>query len=211
MAVSKKVKRIKGEKSDLQVLEMLSDKTRKNLKYHGAKISVRASKDSNSRKYSRKKPNNVLYFNNGYDLLQYNIVVRPYIMKKFKIEKSLELDVLLYLFPFQYFTMKDFRLLLTSNYNYGLKTMIELGYVELCIEKYNDGAKVYTLSEHAVKIVKEYYQYLSGEKTLNPDSYTNPFRDVEAKKIDKTREKVMLKLKKQSENFPSLFKKKLYS
>lgn len=211
MANNKTVERRKGEKSDLQVLEVLSDDTRGALKRHNAKISVRAYKDSNSRKYSRKKPKNVLYFNNGYDLLQYNIVVRPYIMKKYNIEKQIELDVLLYLFPLQYFTMKDFRVLLTSYHNYGLKTMIEMGYVELCIERRNHGAKVYTLTEHAVKIVKDYYRYLSGEKTINPDSYTNPFKGPEARKIDKAREKVMLKLKRQSENFPSLFRKKLYS
>ncbi len=209
--MDEKVKREKGELSDLQALEVLSENTREQLKRHKAKVAVRAYKDSNSRKYSRKKPKNVLYFNNGYDLLQYTIVVRPFIMKKYNIEKYIELEILLYLFPIQYFTMKDFKVLLTRNFNYGLSTLIDLGYVEMCIERYANGSNVYTLTEHAVNIVKEYYQYLSGEKTINPDSYLNPFKGKNVAKADKAREKVMLKLKKQSENWPSLFRKSLYS
>lgn len=209
--MSGKLEKERNELSDNQVLEVISDTTRNALKHHKIKVSVRTTKDSCSRKYSRKKPKNVLYFNNGYDLLQYTIVVRPYIMKKYGIKKTIELEVLLYLFPIQYFTLKDFKLLLTRNHNLGLTTLIDMGYIELCVEKHNNGAKVYTLTEHSVKIVKEYYQYLSGEKVLNPDSYTNPFRGPEAKKVDRTREKVMLKLKKQAENWPSLFKKNLFS
>lgn len=161
--------------------------------------------------YSRKSEKSILYFKNGYDLLQYSIVIKPYIYKKYNMKSPLDLDMLLYLFPIQFFSSVDFTQLPLRQHNITLKGSIEAGYIELAIVGSKGLGAVYTLSEKSVRIVRDYYEHLSGEKVLNPDSYTNPFKKKNAAHVDRTREKLMLKLKRQTEYQPSVFRKGLYN
>ena len=164
-------------------------------------------------KYSRFNKKAHKYFINGFDLLQYTIVVRPFIMQLHLIKDSKHLDALLYLFPIQFFTISDFRELPLTQHNISLTKLVEEGYIELAIQKSNINGKlpaVYTLTPHSIRIVKDYYMYLSGEKVVNTKTnYQNPFKEVRSK-VNKIREKVMMKLKHQSENWNKDFKERYY-
>jgi hypothetical protein len=158
--------------------------------------------------YSREKPKHRIYFEKGYDLLQYNIVVRDYILRRYQIKKDVELDILLYLFPFHFFTREDFMLLPTRSKGYNMKKMVALGFIKIHIKKASTGnaGHIYALTKEAKEIVRNYYKYLSGEKTLKPDNYKNPFRGADSSKIDRDREALMFKLAKQIQNNPDKFK-----
>ena len=145
-------------------------------------------------------------FRKGYDLMQYTIVVRPFILKLYKIEKEIVLDLLLYLFPIQYFTNIDFKLLPLKHTGYNVKTLLAEGYIDLCIEKNHYGSRVYLLSERSHKIVMDYYKYMSGEKTIGTGTSVNPFKDENATQMDQVREKLMKDLKSRLDRFPNQFK-----
>lgn len=176
----------------------------------GAKLDHEPNTVGKKKKYSRKRKEHLKAFRNGHDLLQYNIVVRPYIKRRFKIEKDVELDILLYLYPIQYFTVKDYNFLPMRESGYTVPVMIEKGYLRTFINP-TGAAKILTLTDFAIKIVRSYYEYLSGEKTI-PDghSHTNPFLGTEANKIDKQRQKVMEKLKHQTKTQPKNFRTDLF-
>lgn len=162
-------------------------------------------------KYSTNKLKMKLCFFEGYDLLQYLIVVEPYILKKFSIKEPLELKALLYVFPMQYFTIGDFKILkILRHHNITLKGLVESGYFKIAVKFPVVNKSIYTLTDRSVKIVRDYYSYLSGEKVIYPNSNLNPFRNEESAKVDLEREKVMEKLKHQAEKNPSKFRRALY-
>lgn len=206
--MKKRITKKKEHVSDVEALEELSENTKEGLLINRIALKNSSKNPDIIKKYSRKSRDIVEKFVNGYDLLQYMIVVKPYIMKKYKIEKSIELEALLYLFPIQFFTLNDFKLLGLKQYNLHIKTLEDIGYLKLCVTR-TDGRKVYTLTEKSVNIVTDFYKYLSGEKgiSLNND---NPFRGEGSAKIDKLRERVMLQLKTQVQKNPNKFKGKLY-
>lgn len=196
----------KFEFSNNNILENMSLNLRKQIIKHRALVIYKTINKGMG--YSRKNPKYRLNFEKGYDILQYNIVVKDYILRRYKLTKEIELDVLLYLFPFQFFSTEDFMVLPLRTKGYNLKKMVELGYIEIKIKRdYNTGASnIYTLTSYASEVVRNYYQYLSGEKTIKEGFYTNPFLGSESKKIDRDREKLMLKLAKQVKNTPNKFK-----
>jgi hypothetical protein len=192
-------------------LEVLSDKTIHELHQHRADVEKSSHPDYAKAKYSLKNKKHKLIFKDGRDLLQYNIVVRPYIIRKYRLEKDMELDILLYLFPIQYFTMRDFKILPTVNAGYHLNTLLEMNFIEIAIPHANGHTNnIYQLTERSKKIVTDYYEYLSGEKSVNPTGPTNPFADPKAKKIDRLRQKVLDKLTHQTKTFPKLYRRHLY-
>ena len=191
--------------------EVLSEKTISVVEEHRNDIKTSTKSEYAKAKYSQKNEKQKLIFTSGRDLLQFNIVVRPYILRKHRIKNNIELDILLYLFPIQYFTRRDFKVLPTVNEGYHLNTLIDLNYIEVVVHHHSGAtSNIYGLTDRAKKIVKEYYEYLSGEKTVNPSSYTNPFADNEANKVDGLRQKLLNKLTRQTKTQPSLFRKSLY-
>lgn len=207
--MGKEVKKKENEFSDAEILDLIGPDTRKKLVSNRAKLTETYT-TKRKKKYSKKDPLIVMYFHQGYDLLQHNIVIRPFILKKYNIKNSIELDVLLYLFPIQFFTIADFKMLPLKQHNVYLKTLLELGYADLCVKKVEFAGNIYKLTDHAIRIVKDYYACLSGEKQVGTSITSNPFLDPKAAKIDKLRQKLLDKLKKQSETSPSKFRKNLY-
>jgi hypothetical protein len=191
--------------------QVLSEKTISVVKEHKADVKLSGTNEYAKAKYSSKNEKQKLIFTSGKDLLQYSIVVRPYILRKHRIKNNFELDILLYLFPIQYFSRRDFKVLPTINEGYHLTTLIDLNYIEVVVHHHKGAnSNLYGLTERAKKIVKDYYEYLSGEKTVNPSSYTNPFADSDASKVDGLRQKLLNKLTRQTKTQPSLFRKSLY-
>lgn len=191
--------------------EVLSEKTVSVVNDHKADVQTSTNAEYAKAKYSRKDERQKLLFTSGRDLLQFSIVVRPYIMRKYRLKNQLELDILLYLFPIQYFTLRDFKVLPTANEGYHLHTLIELNYIEVVVHhRAGASSNIYGLTERSKKIVKEYYEYLSGEKTVHPNSYTNPFADKDAAKVDSIRQKLLNKLTHQTKTQPKLYRRKFY-
>lgn len=207
--MAKKKKKMDPDFSDKDILENLGENTKMTLRKQKARITRRPG--ARGRAYTKKEPKYMMYFKDGCDLLEYSIVVKPFIYRRYNIKNYLELDVLLYLYPKQFFTIKDFNMLGLKQHNIYVKTMVELGYLEVCVKAVTGiSSDVYTLTDHAIRIVEDYYKYLSGEKTIALNNYSNPFKGPERKKVDELRERVMLKLKKQAENNTRNFKGKLY-
>jgi hypothetical protein len=189
------------------VKEELSPKNLKSINSHGLLITTSSNADSKLR-YSRKDEQQRISFVAGFDLLQYNIVIKDYIIKKYRLKNSNELDVLLYLFPIHFFYSGDFKQLPTNTLGYSFKALVELGFVVLLVKGNNDKLRnVYGLSEKSKRAVKNYYMFLSGERTLGDNSYIKPFAFQENTKVNAERRALMLKLKRKSENFPSVFTK----
>lgn len=185
--------------------EVIGEHTQETIKRHITVVDTYIEKGV-KRKYSKKKIAQKVYFNAGFDFMQYNFVVRDFIVKMFALKNQAELDILCYLFPIQLFTIKDFNVLPVKRWGMSFKQMQEDGYITIKVKNRTQRATVYSLSDHANKAVRDYYYYLSGEKTINIKSILNPYKKPNDTKINLQREKVMLKLKKQSQNFPNLFK-----
>lgn len=195
----------KKERTLPHIACFLGNATRMNLIFHRAKITTKNGSGQIMGKYSRHSPSVKFHFETGYDLLQFNIAVRPEVKRIFNIKKDIELDALLYLFPIQFFSMGDFNMLPMKQHNLHLKTMMDLGYIEVAIEAKGGkllGKKVYTLTKKAKDCVIMYYRMLSGESFDWPE-YVTPF---EQKKIDRLRDNLIEKFKRQIETTPHKFK-----
>lgn len=190
-----------------EIVSKIGPNTLKNIKENNYKIIESSTATSKANAYSVKNPVAKFNFNNDCDLLEYSIVVKPFIYKRYHIKHPIELDILCYLYPKQFFTRSDFTLLPAQMYNYQFKTLIELGYIEKCVDNRVNFRVIWRLTEFAMKIVKDYYLLLSGERTINLQKSMNPFNNEDNVKADKIRERIMLKLKSQSEKHPERFKK----
>lgn len=109
-------------------------------------------------KYSRAK---VLKFDKGYNFLQYQCIIRPLIQKKYGISLRF-LEMLLYLYPFNFFTAKDYTKSIKS-ITWPVKTMLEYDWIKIVSVGQNRSENIYALSNASKRIVKEYYGYMSGE------------------------------------------------
>lgn len=196
----------KHEFSSPHVRKVVSEETRQGLIVHRARVQKHSSPEYRVTKYTKNNPKHKLWFYKGYDLMQYMIAVKPFIKKKYRIDSDYELEILLYLFPIQFFSRFDMRYIPYIDTHYSLKKLIELNYVEVAIPGENDKKTIYTLTKRSIDAVRDYYAYLSGEKTLKNDTYNNPFKNKDRTKMDGMREKLMVKLKKQAERKPSRFK-----
>jgi hypothetical protein len=117
--------------------EVLSEKTKEVMRLHEVDVDTSTHNEYAKEKYSRKNERQKLIFTRGRDLLQFNIVVRPYIIRKHRLNNQTELDVLLYLFPIQYFTKRDFNALPVKNEGYHMNTLMELGFVEVIVKHHS--------------------------------------------------------------------------
>lgn len=188
-------------KTTREVLQKLSRETAEALEYHNVQIE---QYPKNGDKYGRRAYNYYWHMIPGYDLMQNNIFVRPFIIKKYGIEHEVILDVLLYLFPIQYFRKSDFDILPTRNH-ISFLALSNFGYIESAIHM-TKGPNVYRLTDRAVDIVRNYYQYLSGEKIFDPKLQGNPYENVDKTKHDIQVEEAMQKFVRQIAFYPKRFK-----
>ena len=115
----------------------------------------------------------------GVDALQHLGIVRKYVTRRFKISGD-ELDALLYLYPFNYFTKSDYRRITLSIVSSSINHFIKKDLV-VCVYdkeamtapkmKKKDVEDVYTLSLTAKRAVTYFYKLISGE--MKPYNYKN--------------------------------------
>lgn len=197
----------KVEKTEPGIAVHLSKSVRYNLILHNVKLYFPKGPNTNMGKYSMYNAKIKEYFITGFDLLRFNIAVRPEVRRIFNIKKDIEIDALLYLFPMQYFTRRDYEELPLKQYNLHLKTMIDLGHIELFLDKFdvNNGTKIYRLTNRAKDIVMTYYKMLSGESFDKPE-----FEPKKISKVDKVRIKLIEKFERQLKTQPKKFDGKYF-
>lgn len=175
------------------------------------KKRVTPTRKGTNKIYSSRNKWTKIPFVTGYDLLQYMIAVRPYIEKKYSISTN-ALEYLLYLFPFQYFTIKEYNKIPKygiTNY-ISLKQMREDGWLETVLQP-RKGSSVLGFTPSAVDCVRDFYKYLSGQKKISHKPIlSNPFVLDEQQKLNQMRWKLMLELREGAEKRPSKYRKALF-
>jgi hypothetical protein len=153
-----------------------------------------------------KKPKYV-FCNQGYDLLENLFVVRHYVCKTKKISLRI-LEILLKLYPMNYFTYKDYYELPKHFQLVRADYLIKAGLMVEIKEKQKDRTEsIFKLSTKACNTVKDFYKYLSGEKQIPEEKRHNYMTRKDATEIDKLRFEF---IKKMNRTEPSESKKELY-
>lgn len=129
------------------------------------------------------------------DILEHFHIVKHYfrVVRKIKIEL---LEILLALYPKQFFTNKDYRFIYKQfSYN-RVETLEKMGYIVLFSKDKNKLHGVYCLSVKAKHLVKDFYACLSGEKKMSEDYTINPIFGKEQSTMDKKKAKIITALNK---------------
>lgn len=170
---SKKNKRNSGK---IHIENPVSVKTRERL----LKDNIRVENDRSCTKYNRK----IVKVADNYNVLEYYLIVRMYMQKKHDIDNRL-LEILFFLYPKKLFSWNDFKEYpLTFSYK-RIDTLIEKGMVEVFRPDTAKSRQIYRLTQKAQAIVRNSYEYLSGEKPMPTNRQNNPLM---AKKPKTTRE-----------------------
>ena len=158
-------------------------------------------------KPKQKDKKKYLFCNQGYDFLENFFVVRHYVCEKNKISLRV-LEILLKLYPMNYFTYKDYYELPKNFQLVRADYLIKRGLMTEIKEKHKDRTEsVFKLTTIAGNIVKDFYKFLSGEKQIPENKYINPMASKKASEIDKLRYEF---IKKMNRTEPSETKKQLF-
>lgn len=143
----------------------VSEHTRKLLKSKGLKVQQHKPKG----KFYRGTANVF----KDYNLLENQYVVRKYFQKKYGVPLN-ELELLLYLYPKQFFSHADYKLY-PRNFTYRqIQKMIAIGHVRIYKEGKNYKKHIYTLSQSSKHLVLNYYKLLNGDLQIPTISENNP-------------------------------------
>lgn len=151
------------------VKELLSENTVKAIEDQKMIIKYAANKNSKKDKYSKTLH---LEFFVGYDLLENLLVARPYVQKRYNIDRQL-LELLLFLSPKQFFTQSDYADMPKQFKYCSIKNLMATGFISIvqngeCLSKH-----IYRVNRKGSEIVRHFYEVLSGEKKI-PEDYSNP-------------------------------------
>tara|TARA_B100001167_G_scaffold191010_1_gene159691 strand:+ start:500 stop:1102 length:603 start_codon:yes stop_codon:yes gene_type:complete len=174
-----------------------------------AKKNIWVNKNNNKvdllERYSIKNERAYLGFSRGFDLLENLHVVRKYIQKKHSVDLK-ELEILLKLYPMQYFTQRDYVAIPKPFKFRSIKNGLDKGLVEKVNIGEHLGKTIYTISNKKKRIVREFYKMLSGEMKI-PEDWNRHFRYKNLNAYDKKALKLIKKINSQEK---SEFKKSLY-
>jgi len=152
------------------VKEMLSEDAIKAMKEQNIGVKYAANKNSKKDKYSKALH---LEFFCGYDLLENLIVARPYIQKRYEIDRQL-LELLLYLGPKQFFTQEDYGKM-PKQFKYGsIKNLLATGFVNIVQNGDCLSSHLFRVNRKGSEIIRHFYEILSGEKKIPEVPYRNP-------------------------------------
>jgi len=138
------------------------------------------------------------------DLLENFMMVRAYIQHKYKLSLS-DIEMLLYLFPKRLFTYQDYLEMPKSTSFKTLKNMLADGYMRK-IGKGPRNEVLYTYTPLVARIVRSFYECLSGEQPVPADGI-RMMSMRNASPIDKMKASLIKKINAQG---PSENKKKYY-
>jgi hypothetical protein len=114
-----------------------------------------------------------IVMNSDFDLLQNQYPVRLFVQAKYGLSLR-ELELLLFLYPKQYFCLKDYKAFPLTFSHRRITTVIKHGFVKIAKKGKNMDQHVYTLTKSAKHQVVAYYKYLSGELKVPTIAENNP-------------------------------------
>jgi hypothetical protein len=145
--------------------------------------------------------------NPGYDILENLFVVRHYVCKTNKISFRI-LEMLLKLYPMNYFTYHDYFTLPKDFQLVSADYFLKVGFIIEVKEKGKDRTEsIFKLTKKACKIVESFYKFLSGEVLIPENKKENHMARKDASEIDKLRFEF---IKKMNKTEPSESKKELF-
>lgn len=178
--------------------ERLVDKLPLDARYELGRFKFKLRKKVYKKKekpaYTKEK---YLEVHEGYDAFENFMVIRNYIQKKYKISLRL-LEILLYFYPKNYFTQRDYGEFPKCFTFTGIENMMERKWFAIAVTGSNLDNHVYCLTPNARHIVEKFYKLLAGGE-LMPDSAKkgNPLGKHDATAYDKK----VLALTKKLNNF----------
>ena len=167
MAKRKKTYTLKNEDSPYR---KVSQEAREVILDNNGFLRHRGKRDEVYPYQSNKK--NKLALIEGYDLLQNLMYVKKFIKNKYNIT-SVDLELLLYLFPKNYFTYTDYLLAMPFKRN-NIDVWVERKMIDVVFNNQSKRKRLYRLSVLSQSIVRNFYAYLSGEKVIDPKSRYHP-------------------------------------
>lgn len=141
-------------------------------------------------KYNKKK---MLDIYHGYDILENLIVVRAFIYKQYGMPFRV-VEMILYLFPKQYFTQEDFYQMPKPFTCNRIGLMLEQGHFAIASKGRNKGEHIYMLSRKSKLMVQRFYKLLSGEEKIPVVSDRNVMARKDNSAIDKIRVNLIKKI-----------------
>lgn len=131
--------------------------------------NISVMNDYKSTKYNKQ----IIKVSDHYNFLEYYLIVRMYMQKKHNIDNRL-LEILFFLYPKKLFSWKDFKEYpLTFTYR-KIDKLIDMEMVEVFRPDTAKSRQIYRLTLKAQAIVRNFYEYLSGEKKLPTNRFNNP-------------------------------------
>ena len=149
---------------------------------HRSKNKYRRMKVRSKREI-KKKGLQPIIVNQDYSSLQYLGIVRHYVQKNTDNIRTLrDMELLLYLYPFQMFSKIDYD---DFPHPYSTKTMtyfLNNNWIEPMFDKYGKQSRkqVYKLTREAKTIVRNFYDYLHGAKPIPEKPKFNKLFDEHA-------------------------------
>lgn len=170
--------------------------TRNKLPEGAAKIIKRGktfmAKSSNRGKKVKYNQPQLLTYHEGYTFLENIMLVRVFLQKKHNLSFSV-IEMLLYLYPKNYFTLDDYNEIPKQFTFFKIKKTIELGMIREVTQARKKADRLYCLSVKGRHVVEDFYMYLSGEKPI-PTDRMQTMAKKDASLVDKKRQSLIKKL-----------------
>ncbi|QRE03498.1 hypothetical protein [Flavobacterium psychrophilum] len=180
------------EKKGLRLINQFntSEKAKDILRTQKVYLRLTPNKGRIEDKYN-KKDYFVVY--KGYDAFENFMLVRTYIQKKYDIPIN-TLEILLFLFPKQYFTQEDYGSISKQYTIRNIKSLLESGLITISAKGAGYYTHLYTLSNKGKRIVFSFYEMLSGEIPIPIDKVRNKMAGPESNASDKKKMEMIKKL-----------------
>ena len=148
-----------------------------------------------SKRDKRKKETIALKTSLDFACMQYMGVVRHYIQRKHNLMFR-ELELLLYLYPVQFWSKKDYSTFPHTFSTRTVKTLFKKGLCEPAFDNVGpiSEKQTYRLSKYAKRIVAAFYDHLHLEKTIPEDAQNNPLFRADVAPIDQMKAKAICQL-----------------
>lgn len=181
----------------------VSSHTRKLLKEKGYEIQY-ACKGHYSKKMLQKRTltgsNSIskITVSLDYDTLQYLGIVRSYVQKKHNITISV-LELMLFLYPLGVWSKQDYNKFPHRYNTRNIEVLINKGYIEPMFAEHSvkSSSQTFRLSRVAKRAVRDFYEYIHGEKTLPEETRTNPLLHKNASIRDLVKANAIMEINRQ--------------
>lgn len=168
----------------------ISDKAKKMIKSEKMRLRLNNMGERTDDRYNKK---DFLRAYKGYDAFENFMLVRAYIQKKYDIHFS-TLELLLFLFPKQFFTQEDYGSISKQYTIRNIKSLLAADMIIISSRGKGFYTHLYTLSNKSRRIVFSFYDMLSGGVPIPTDKRFNKMAGPNANAADKKKLEMIKKL-----------------